>query len=346
MAWTPARSATAGSLAVAFAAGLLACGSASAAPCSLIASPTGSDRASGTLARPFRTVQRLADRLSPGQIGCLRRGVYREDVKIKHGGRSATQRLTIESYEGERATLIGRLYLRRGSNHVTITRINLNGRNRSALPSPTINSEDAEFSHDDVTNEHTGICFILGSAGFGRARRTIISANRIHDCGVEPSHNQDHGIYIAESDGAQITDNVIFKNADRAIQLFPDAQGTVIEHNIIDQNGEGITFSGHRRASSNTLVEFNLITNARIRYDVESFYPRGAPAGVNNVVRNNCVYGGAHGTIGEEVGYSAAGFANKRLDPRYANPSAGDYAPAPSSPCAAYVLAETPVNPF
>jgi hypothetical protein len=291
-------------------------------------------------------VQRLADRLRPGQIGCVRGGVYREDVELKHGGRSASQRLTLESYEGERATLVGRLYVPRHSNHVTITRMNLNGRNRASLPSPTINSEDAEFSHDDVTNEHSGICFILGSAGYGRAKRTVISFNRIHDCGVEPSRNMDHGIYVAESDGAQIVGNVIFRNADRAIQLFPDAQGTVIGHNIVDRNGEGVSFSGDRRSSSNTLVEFNVITNAMLRYDVESYYPPGTAPGVNNVVKNNCIFGGAHGTIGEEVGYAAANLNNKPLDPRYANATAGNYAPAPGGRCAAYVLGETPVTHF
>lgn len=333
-------------LAVAVALGCLACAKASAVPCTLVAATTGSDQGKGTLARPLRSVQRLADKLRPGQIGCVRGGVYREDVTIKHGGRSATQRLTIESYAGERATLVGRLYVPRASSFVTIAQMNLNGRNRASLPSPTVNSQDAEFTGDDVTNEHTGICFILGSSGYGRAKRTIISGNRIHDCGREPSHNHDHGIYVAESDGARITNNVIFRNVDRGIQLFPDAQSTVIEHNIIDDNGEGITFSGHGTTSSNALVEFNLITNAKIRYDVESYYPPGTPQGVNNVVKNNCVFGGAKGTIAEEVGYAAASLGNKTVNPQYANVAGGNYSIPSANPCASYVTSGTPLAHF
>jgi parallel beta-helix repeat protein len=331
-------------LALVLACGCMACASASAAPCRLVAATSGSDRSKGTLAHPLRTVQRLADKLKSGQVGCVRGGVYQEDLRINHGGRSAAKRLTIQSYGGERATLVGRVYIPQGSNHVTIAQMNLNGRNDSQLPSPTINSEDAVFSRDDVTNEHTGICFILGSTGYGRAVRTIIDRNRIHDCGVEPSHNQDHGIYLSASDGVRITGNVIFKNVDRGIQLFPDAQGTVIEHNVIDGNGEGVLFSGDSATSSNTRVESNLITNSKLRYDVESFYPHGTPAGANNILRNNCVFGGAQGTIGEQKGYTAT--LNKAVNPQYANPAAGNFSIPPGNRCARYVAAATPLAHF
>jgi parallel beta-helix repeat protein len=331
-------------LALALALGCMACASASAAPCRLVAATSGSDSNKGTLTQPLRTVQRLADKLKSGQVGCVRGGVYQEELRINHGGLSAAKRLTIESYGGERATLIGRIYVPQGSSHVTIAQMNLNGRNGSQLPSPTVDSEDAVFSRDDVTNEHTGICFILGSSSYGRAERTIIDGNRIHDCGVEPSHNQDHGIYLSASDGVRITNNVIFRNVDRGIQLFPDAQGTVIEHNVIDGNGEGILFSGDGATSSNTRVESNLITNAKLRYDVESFYPSGTPPGTNNVVRNNCVFGGAQGTIGGQKGYTAT--LNKAVDPQYANPAAGNFSIPQGNRCAGYIAAATPLAHF
>jgi parallel beta-helix repeat protein len=331
-------------LALALACACTACASASATPCRLVAATSGSDRNKGTLAHPLRTIQRLADKLKPGQVGCVRGGAYQEEVRINHGGRSAAKRLTIESYGGERATLVGRIYIPRGSNHVTIAQMNLNGRNGAKLPSPTVDSEDAVFSRDDVTNEHTGICFILGSESYGRAERTVIDGNRIHDCGAEPSHNQDHGIYLSASDGVRITDNVIFKNVDRGIQLYPDAQGTVIEHNVIDGNGEGVLFSGDGPSSSNTRVESNLITNSKLRYDVESFYPSGTPAGSNNIVRSNCVFGGAQGTIAAQKGYTAT--LNKAINPQYANPAAGNFSIPHGNRCAGLIAAATPLAHF
>ena len=41
-----------------------------------------------------------------------------------------------------------------------------------------------------------------------------------------------------------IRDNWIYDNADRGVQLYPDADGTVVTGNVIDGNGEGVIFGG------------------------------------------------------------------------------------------------------
>jgi parallel beta-helix repeat protein len=335
--------------------GLLACGALgvagapaqAATTCSLYASANGSDGASGSSSAPFATVQHLADTLSAGQTGCVHAGTYTEDVTVRHGG-SAGAPLTITSFPGERATLVGRLWIHQGSDYVTVSAMSLDGRNSSTLPSPDINSAHATFSANDVTNEHTAICFDVGSdTTYGRASDTLIQGNRIHDCGPVPSNNMSHGIYVESSDRAQILDNVIYNNADRGVQLYPDAQGTVVERNVIDGNGEGVMFSGDfGKASSNTVVANNTITNATLRADVESWYPSGNPAGTNNSVQGNCVYGGAGGTVDT----SSGGFglaSNVTADPGYANRSAGDFRVASSSPCASVIASSAaPMQPF
>jgi parallel beta-helix repeat protein len=303
-----------------------------AAGCSTVASPGPG------------AVQRLVDRLRPGQTGCVRGGTYRESVTISRGGTGARARVTLQSYPGERATLIGRLYLRNSANYVTVAGMNLNGRNQASLPSPDIAAAFDQFVGNDVTDEHTEICFILGSPVYGFARNALIQGNRIHDCGVLPSRNGDHGIYVAFAYGTKIVDNVIFDNTDRGIQLYPDAQGSLIEHNILDANGENIAFGGEQTSSSNNLVEYNLITNAVLGSDVQSYYP--GPVGVGNIVKGNCLFGGAHGTIYYERGFTAKGLGNIVADPGYANVAAGDFSVAPNSRCAADVVSGTPVTPF
>src|SRR5450759_4898792 len=235
--------------------------------CDLYAAPSGSDSASGTLSEPFASVQHLADTLSAGQTGCIRGGAYTQDVTITHAGAPGAP-ITITSYPGERATLTGRLWVHQGADYVTVSAMNLNGKNTNNLPSPDINAAHTTFTANDVTDEHTAICFDIGSdTTYGRATSTIIQGNRIHDCGTLPAGNHDHGIYVESSTGAQILENVIYNNADRGIQLYPDAQQTIIEHNIIDSNGEGIIFSGDFGvASNNNTVAHNLITNATLRY--------------------------------------------------------------------------------
>src|SRR5207245_8215668 len=102
----------------------------------------------------------------------------------------------------------------------------------------------------------------------------LIQRNRIHDCGRIPSSNHDHGIYLAYSDNTKVLDNVIFDNADRGVQLYPDAQGTLIKGNVIDGNGEGVIFSGAGGSASNdNVVEHNVITNPPIPPDLAPRQP-------------------------------------------------------------------------
>ena len=105
----------------------------------------------------------------------------------------------------------------------------------------------------------------------------MITHSRIHGCGVLPANNHEHGIYVDDAIGTRIEWNLIYDNADRAIQLYPNSQGATIDHDVIDDNGEGIIFSGDNgMASSNNDVYNNLMTGARIRYDAESVVHRTA----------------------------------------------------------------------
>src|SRR5919202_6432600 len=308
--------------------------------CTRVAAPTGSDSAAGTDAAPYRTAQMLVDSLSPCDVGCRRAGTYHEDVTFNRGGSGETARLTIRSYAGERATISGRLYIPDRANYVTVERLDLDGHDAPMcgskpdchLPSPTVNGDHVVFQDNDVTNRHLGICFNLGAAGYGRAVDDVIQRNRIHDCGVLPANNHEHGIYLAYSDNVQILNNVIFDNADRGVQLYPDAQHTLIKGNVIDGNGGGVIFSGAGSTASNdNVVENNVITNSKLRHDVESWYPDLIGSG--NKVRNNCVYGGKQGPLSGGYGFDIG--TNLKVDPRYVDRAGKDFRLASGSPCAA-----------
>ena len=71
-----------------------------------------------------------------------------------------------------------------------------------------------------MTNGHTAICFNVGHPQYGRAGSllidgTTIRGNRIHNCGRLPPANHDHGIYVVHATGTEISENVIYDNADR-----------------------------------------------------------------------------------------------------------------------------------
>ncbi len=242
--------------------------------------------------------------------------------------------VTLTAYPGEAATIVGRFWIAQGSDHVTVAGLSLDGKNADNLPSPTINANDSTFSNDDVTDEHTSICFDVGST-WGSADNTLITRDRIHDCGVMPAANHDHGIYVDDATNTRIEWNLIYDNADRGVQLYPNAQNTTIDHNVIDGNGEGIIFSGDDGLASNHAnVYANVITNSRLRHDVESYWPSGNPVGVGNLLHNNCVWGGAEGTIDTSAGGFSA-LSNRTADPQYVNASSHDYHLKPGSPCLA-----------
>jgi hypothetical protein len=304
--------------------------------CNLVASPSGSDSAAGTLSAPFQTAQKLASSLAPGETGCLEAGTYNENVTFRTGG-TAGAPITLASYPGQTATIVGRIYVAEGADYTTLTGLDLDGANPGLLESPTIDANHVTFSYDNVTNDHTGICFGIGSATWGWATDTLITHDRVHDCGQLPATNLQHAFYIGGATDTTIEWNLIYANADRGIQLYPEALGTTIDHNIIDDNGEGILISGAEGvASSDTNVYDNVISDANVRHDVESYWPAGNPVGVGNTVHDNCVWGGVEGTIDTSSGgYTASN--NLTVNPEFVNAAAHDYEMNPASPCLSLV---------
>ncbi len=324
-------------------------GVAADASCTLYASPAGSDSANGSLSTPFRSPQKLADSLEPGDVGCLQSGTYdatADGVQVSRPG------ITLTAAPGAAATIDGRLWVSRGADGVTISNLGLNGRNSEAEASPVVNAAGTRFENVDVTNEHTAICFILGSFDYGAASGTVIEHSRIHDCGVMPARNHDHGIYIENSFGAVIRDNWIYDNADRGIQLYPQAVNTLVTGNVIDGNGQGVVFSSSDEGvSTGNRVEGNVISNSRIRWNIESWWE--GPIGQENLARNNCVWGSnPSGYYNQNGGIlpgsqGASGFAasgNVVADPQFTNRAAGDFTIVPGSACA-FVQTSGPTAP-
>jgi parallel beta-helix repeat protein len=307
--------------------------------CDKVASPQGSDAGTGSSAAPFRTAQELVNALSPGQVGCLAGGTYAGGLSVEHGGTS-TAPIVLRSVPGERALITGRVYVQRGSNYVTVADVNLDGNYQSGselLPSPTINANHVTFEADDVTNDNTTICFVIGSATWGTADSTVISEDHIHNCGVLPSNNYDHGIYVEDATNTRIVGNLIDRNAARGIQLYPSSTGAVISDNVISENGEGIIFSGEEGVASNdNIVEHNLVVNSLIRRDIESWYPSGNPLGVGNVAQDNCV--STRGIDTSAGGFSAVGNITASSSEFVATENGG-YRPVAGSACAGVVPA-------
>ncbi|GIK78206.1 MAG: right-handed parallel beta-helix repeat-containing protein [Acidobacteria bacterium] len=303
------------------------------------AAPTG-DAALGcdrTLAAGGDVVAFVAG-LGPGEVGCLREGIH-----VAAGvARIGAPGVLLSSYPGESATLSGRLWIDAGGDRAVVQDLILDGRNPEAKPSPTINADDVVLRGNEISNEHTAICVSVNDyGGEPPPRRVVIEGNVIHDCGLLPATNHHHGIYLAGARGALVSGNLIYGNADRGIQLYPDADGSVVVGNVIDGNGSGLIFGGDGSSSSDrNLVAGNIITGSGDRFNIESHWQ--GPIGEGNVAIGNCLattadeYGGSPPGSGLEPSMQGVlTFGNAVARPGYEAPTVDAAALVGAFPCGA-----------
>jgi nitrous oxidase accessory protein NosD len=253
------------------------------------------DRVCDAEISPGESVQGLVDSLDPGEVGCLEEGTYTEDVTFDTGdGGTPGDFVTLRSEPDERATIKGRIVITDAADFVVIQGLNLDGFDPiSEQSSVTINGDNVILSQNDIYNGNSRICVDVGATGLGRALNTTIKRNKIHDCGDLVRDEHDHGVFLEQSSGADVTDNWIYDNADRGVQLYPNAQDAEIRHNVIDGNGEDVSFGGGNegegdQASSNNTVSNNLLTVAVKRWLVEENWQ--VLTGTGNVASDNCLW--------------------------------------------------------
>jgi nitrous oxidase accessory protein NosD len=303
--------------------------------CDLYSATTGSDSAPGTRSRPLRTAEGLVRALDRGQTGCFRSGTYAFAVL-----QLTTPGVTLAPYRDDAVTLQGEIKVLPGGADSTIEGLNLDGAGGKSSIGPRVYANGVVLRDNEITNEHTGICVHV-TQYYSRPdpRRVVIERNRIHDCGELPATNHQHGIYVAHAVGTVIRDNWIYDNADRGVQLYPDAQHSRVIGNVIDSNGEGIVFSGAgSEVSSHNLVQGNIISNSKVRWNVYSGAP--GPTARGNLVRHNCVWAGKSNSYGSHGGVEkpSRNFTARRnrvAKPRFAHAGGGNLRLRSGSRCRA-----------
>ena len=303
--------------------------------CDLYAAADGSDSGPGSRSRPFRTAEELARALHRGQTGCLGGGTYSFSVL-----QLTTPGVTLAPYQDEAVTLEGEINVLPAGEDSTIEGLKLDGAGGDSTIGPRIYADGVVLRDNEITNEHTGICVhVTQYYNDPPPQGVVIERNRIHDCGVLPATNHEHGIYIAHAVGTVIRGNWIYDNADRGIQQYPDTQGSTIAGNVIDSNGQGVNFGGDDsgQCSNNNLVQDNVIANSTLRWNVYS----GAqgPDCTGNVVRDNCVYASNgndfYNSDGGVEPHSRSFNASENViaNPGFVDAGGGDYTLSPKSEC-------------
>jgi hypothetical protein len=355
--------------------GAAASSASAAVGCDRVASPSGSDSNRGSVASPFRTVQKLVDSLDSGQTGCLKGGRY---------GDSSTQTdfsspgVTITSYLGERATIDGYPHVSAAGTTLSHLSFDLDNRGDSwpALCQGAV-SGGAQVTYgfdieaSEVTLEHSNV-FVdasvpltsrgdgLGVGWSNTVSGVVIRDNRIHDVGFCPV--EEHGIYIDHATGTQVSGNWIYSiPAGTGVQVWDHAHGTQISSNVIDGASSCMSIGSNTNDTTGTTAGHNICSNmGGLSQPYRSYCEagpgctgpeRGAPLidswgsgpGSGNRMQDNLSFCASSAscttTYGDSTGVALS--ANFAADPRFADPNyqtSHYYRVASSSPAASWGL--------
>jgi hypothetical protein len=257
---------------------------AAARGCDRYASPRGSDLNTGTRRFPFRSVPKLTRSLRAGEGGCLARGVYR------HRGvaRLRAPGTTLRPIGRARVVVNGAIWVLGRARGARVLGLRLTSSDPVYAIPLKVQADDVTIARNTITGRRNTICVLVGSDRV--AERTLIEENRISNCGRRGKF--DHLLYISHTRDAVVRRNLLTRNpGGYAVHLYPDADGTLIEQNVMDANLGGVVFAGdgYGHVSEGNEVRENVIVGAGPRWNVEGSWS-GGPVGGGNSAHHNCVY--------------------------------------------------------
>jgi hypothetical protein len=307
--------------------------------CDRFAGPRGFDRGHGrgSLARPYRSVKRLARSLRGGQTGCVQPGRYshQEVAHLRSPG------ATLRGIGSPRPLVLDPIWIEPSAVGARVSDLRLTSLDRIYTVPLKVQASRARIVGNRIFGSSNESCVLVGSQN--RVSGVTIERNVVRGCGR--SGKFDHLLYIEDARRTRIRWNLLIANdGGWAVHLYPNADDSLVEHNVIDGNFGGVVIAGYGDAtSSGNLIRANAITYSAPRRNVEASWE--GRFGSGNFVTANCLFSqstdGPSG-IGEHWGFSVGSNAVIGGSP-YIDRAEGDYRFHSRSPCDGLVgdVAET-----
>jgi hypothetical protein len=255
--------------------------------------------------------------------------------RYRHRGVVAMRRAgtTLRPFGKAHVTIDGAIWALPGAKGARITGLTLTSHDPVYSIPLKIQADNVSLIGNNITAARNISCVLIGSLD-RKVSNTLVQLNRIHSCGR--TGKLAHLIYVTHSQGAVIRSNLLIGNRGGwAVHLYPDADGTLVEGNVIDSNEGGVIFAGEGGSTSDrNVVRENVITNSAPRWNVEGSWS-GGPEGQGNVAQRNCLYSAGRGSpsgIGFLTGFRQSANVVAK-GPVYVDRRAGDYRLRPGSNC-------------
>src|SRR5437763_3170879 len=289
-------------------------------PPAIYVARSGSDAAAGSRRRPLRTLQAAVARAAPGTTILVRGGTYPERTYATRSG-TAGAPIVVRPLGDAHPVVTGPLTV--DASHVVVRGLVFVGRT-AANPDGvlvSIEGDDVTLIRNELRDASmSGV--IVGDSG-----RVKIESNWIHDNGTHVLSGipQDHGIYLAESSGSLIANNIIDHNLGFGIQLYPHAEGTLVTCNTIVANGRtaGAGASGIIIGGAGT--RDNRVVNNIVAWNGEAGVRSLQPLGLDNVVFMNLGFADSVGDFPALLSSGLLVHDNVTAPPRFVSPRFRDY---------------------
>lgn len=337
---------------------------AAAATCHRWAANHGDDGAAGTEAAPVRTLGALARKLQPGETGCLRGGTTYDatgGAGIVDGGGRADAAITIRTGGGGRAALVGWIHAKPTAHDIVFTDLTFAGTPLDAAGNPispksthvNIDGDRITLDRVEVRNPY-GTCIDVGaidpyqSVSEGDPSFDIrIVDSQIHQCGTSPKvvltdrDSGTHAIYLVNTRNARISGNRIHDARMRGVQFWPNAKGTLVEHNAFGRNSTHVNIGSALREGAPWASAGNVVRNNVFGPRNQTIFPVKNPAAFvgnfpldahdhGNLIEGNCVHPD-QGAMTAGAGFKFG--ANRIVDPGFVDAAAGDLRLRANSTC-------------
>lgn len=267
---------------------------------------SGNDANAGTLASPFKTINKAASVSLPGDIVSVRGGIYNTAVSVSAKG-TATARIVIRSYPGEKAVIDGTglgtstiLVNFSGTQYLDFTGFEV--RNAPYIGINVRNGHSTRIADNVIHHTYRGAVY-FGADAMGGSTEAIIENNVAYNNVLE---NEAHGtsggwagtLVITRTKGATIRGNRVYNNDGEAIIVNRSDNALVYGNELYDNFSQGVFLDNARF----TTVDSNLIyCTGNTRYFRDGFPGQGIAVAnetytdsnpsTDNTIVNNIVIG-------------------------------------------------------